>query len=177
MNQIITLKFLPFLFIVLCLNACDSVFGDDSEGDRMPDAIDVGEATKSYPDVDENLWVYFERFEQAAFNRGIEVDLSHAHVTGSIEDVPGQTSPGLCTYGTGMNHVNITEDFWERADITKREIMVFHELGHCFLGRGHMDLAHPNGICISLMRTGGDHCVDHYNMDTRDVYLDELFGL
>jgi hypothetical protein len=55
-------------------------------------------------------------------------------------------------------------------------MVVFHELGHCYLGRGHSEETHPNGVCKSIMRSGNGGCFDNYNSTTREAYLDELFS-
>ncbi len=56
-----------------------------------------------------------------------------------------------------------------------REFVVFHELGHCDLGRDHRDEAFDNGVCVSIMRSGLGDCRDYYHPRTREGYLDELF--
>jgi len=165
-----------FLLICSFLYSCKDTKGNENNFQQF---IQVGEATRSFEDVDDRLWVYFERFEDAAAARNINVDLVAAGVTGSIENEPGHDSPGACAMDTNgtLHHVSLREDFWTGASVTQREIIVFHELGHCFLDRGHFDLALPDGNCVSLMRTGGNICQDNYFVETRDYYLDELFGI
>ncbi len=175
------LRFAPItlLFFVILFYSCEDILGGEDDKVVIPDPITVGEATRSFEGTDEELWVYFERFEDAGNARNLNVDLVASMVTGSIADVPSQTSPGLCSFDSGgtIHHINITRDFWDRSSVTDREVMVFHELGHCFLERGHFNLALPTGICVSLMRDGSGTCKDNYNVATRDEYLDELFGL
>lgn len=172
--QTLTL-FLTFFFFFSFFYSCK----DTSKNNGLPQFIEVGEATRSFDEVDERLWVYFERFEDAGAARGIDVNLEAANVTGIIENNPIHTSPGACAMNTNetLHRVSIREDFWTGASVTQREIIVFHELGHCFLHREHFDLALPDGTCVSLMRTGGNICQDNYLVDTRDYYLDELFGI
>ncbi len=173
------MKYFCLYLSVFLLISCDGIFNNDPEEIYEPEPITVGEATKTFPDVDQRLWIYFERFEIAGNERGLNVDLTASNVTGSIEDIASQTAPGLCTFDANetFHHINITLDFWDRADITKREVMVFHELGHCYLDRPHFNLSYPNGFCISLMRDGSGTCDDNYHMDSRADYLDELFGI
>ena len=52
-----------------------------------------------------------------------------------------------------------------------RESLVFHELGHSYLGRGHDDAILDNGYYKSIMNT----YVISYGPDMRDYYIDELF--
>ncbi|HLD91594.1 MAG TPA: hypothetical protein VI911_11405 [Patescibacteria group bacterium] len=46
---------------------------------------------------------------------------------------------GTCNLGVYKNVVWINIDWWNRRDVSdyKREAMVFHELGHCYLFRDH----------------------------------------
>lgn len=37
----------------------------------------------------------------------------------------------------GTPRVTIRKDLWQYASPTSRELVVFHELGHCVLGKGH----------------------------------------
>ncbi len=166
---------LPFALTLICL-----IFSctDSGENNGLPQFIQVGEPSRSYDNVDQRLWIYFERFEAAAAARNINADLEDFGVTGSIETNPGHNAPGACSENTNntLHHVSLRQDFWVDASVTEREIIVFHELGHCFLGRGHVNLALPDGTCASLMRSGGNVCIDNYFVQTRDFYLDELFG-
>lgn len=169
---------LQFLSIILFFSVFQSCFDDDSENTSLLQFIEVGEATRSFENVDTRLWIYFERFEDAAIERGINLNLVAENVTGSIEDEPGHESSGGCSLDTNgtTNHISIREDFWAVSTPTQREILIFHELGHCYLERDHENAILENGNCASLMRTGGSFCRDNYFDDTRDYYLDELFG-
>lgn len=168
-----------FLFVILFFSILQSCFDDGGTTTPLPQFIEVGEATRSFDNVDSRLWVYFERFEDAATERGINFSLVASNVTGSIENEPGHDAPGRCLQDTNgtLHHVSIREDFWATASVTQREILVFHELGHCYLQREHEDSTLEDGSCTSLMRTGSSFCDDNYFEDTRDYYLDELFGL
>ena len=126
--------------------------------------------------VDEDLWVYFHNFEQEAALRGISVDLRRERIIGEISALHEDGVAGQCSYSNFFpGQVTIDEDFWNRASDRAREFVVFHELGHCSLGREHREDAFPNGICKSLMRSGAEDCRDNYRSSTRSLYLDELF--
>lgn len=174
-SQQTLLLIIPMTLLLTFLFSCT----DDDGSDGLPQFIQVGEATRTFNNVDERLWVYFERFEDAALERGININLDASNVTGTIEDEPGHNSAGACEMDTNgtLHRVSLREDFWATASVTDKEIIVFHELGHCFLNRQHLDLALPDGNCVSLMRTGGNVCNDNYYVGTRDYYLDELFGI
>lgn len=42
---------------------------------------------------------------------------------------------GDCLMGHGR--IRISEEFWERASLTSRQTLIFHELGHCDLNEEH----------------------------------------
>jgi len=129
-----------------------------------------------YENVDPELWPYFQRYEEEAKARGIEVDLNAKGISGSIQDIEGQNVAGQCSFSSHFpNHVTIDIDFWERYSDRTKEFVVFHELGHCDLLRGHREDKFTNGACVSLMRSGTLDCIDNYNSATRLSYVNELF--
>lgn len=130
-----------------------------------------------YPGVDEALWIYFERFEEEAAERGLDIDLTAEDLTGEIVDLDEDQVVGQCTYGTHItNEVTIDRAFWNRANTFTRELVVFHELGHCQLLRGHDESETQQGVCLSIMASGTTDCRTNYRTSTRDAYLDELFS-
>ena len=136
----------------------------------------VTETPVGYPGVDEQLWPYFERFEEEGRRRGVTIDLREAQITGQLEEIDEDRVLGQCNYQRGNhNHVTVDESFWNNASDRGREFVVFHELGHCFLLRAHVETALANGACTSIMRSGTGQCRDDYNPLTRDTYLTELF--
>lgn len=128
---------------------------------------------KVFPGVDTELWVFFNQFEEASAKRGIPVDLVAAGITGSIENLNIDNIAGMCT--RNIHHVTIDKTFWERSSSLRKELIVFHELGHCYLNLNHSDDAYPDGRCKSIMRSGMGACVDVYTYDSRKEYQDELF--
>ena len=133
----------------------------------------------TFPNVDEQLVPYFERFQQEAAARGISVNLATAGIEGVVEEIDEQHVAGQCSYNRFNNPRLVTVDasFWRRSSNLFKEFIVFHELGHCYLNRGHLESSFSNGVCTSIMRSGVGDCFDNYNQNTRDYYLDELFEL
>lgn len=137
----------------------------------------IMEADKEYPGVDAELWMYFQRFEQAAAERGVHIDLVAKGITGSIEDIEVENVVGMCNHNAQTpNHVTIDEAFWMRSSTLRKELIVFHELGHCYMNLGHRDEVHADGRCKSIMRSGMGGCMDMYTSDSRAEYQDELFA-
>ena len=133
------------------------------------------ETKKSYPLVDRELWTLFEKFEMEAKKRGRNIDLVTQEIQATIEAVPAP-HVGLCNRTTNNRAIIIDQDYWITRSDNKKELLVFHELGHCSLNLGHQrDQA--GGICKSIMRSGLDGCIDDYNATNRAKYLDDLFAV
>ncbi len=144
---------------------------------QKDEAADALPSSRPFPKVDARLWAYFERFEEEGALRGLDIDLVAEGIIGEIREIAEEHVAGQCTYGSFIdNHIIIDLSFW-KSDVSDytREMVVFHELGHCYLNRGHREDAHPNGACVSVMRSGAGSCFDNYREETRKEYLDELF--
>ena len=157
---------------LLALSSCQKDFIDPITIEKP--IVEAG--PKSYLGVAEELWPYFERFEIAAAEQNIEVDLVRSKITGVIEELEEENVAGLCTYYShAPNHVTIDLEFWNRFSDNFKEMIVFHELGHCILGRDHREGQLQDGKCISIMRSGSEFCQDAYIPSTKSYYIRELF--
>ncbi len=138
--------------------------------------IESEPSVKEFINVDERLWTYFEEFEAQAAQRGYAIDLNQRNLTGEIAAIHDGDVIGTCSYGFRRpNAVTIDNNFWNRNGLLGREEVVFHELGHCVLGRDHTERVVNSGFCASIMRSGTGSCRSAYNVANRDFYLDELF--
>ncbi len=66
-------------------------------------------------------------------------------------------------------------NYWLNASAMDKEFIVFHELGHCYLQREHLDTKDERGICTSIMSSGTSNCVRLYTNQNRSDLIDELF--
>lgn len=86
---------------------------------------------------------------------------------GKLED----PKVGLCAnYGTHQN-ITIDQEFWDRASDLQKEVLVYHELGHCALGRDHTeDLigSRPKSIMYPKVLK------EKYYKEFQEDYLEEL---
>lgn len=129
-----------------------------------------------FPGVDPQLKIYFQRFEDEATARGLSVDLTASGITGTIVEIDERHVLGRCSFPRSQpNMVTVDQTFWTRGSDLFREFVVFHELGHCFLYRPHLEDQLANGACASIMRSGDGPCLDNYSQRTRRFYIDELF--
>ena len=124
----------------------------------------------------EQLQVYFDRFVTEGNNRGFDIPENLNGITGTITDISQGNVVGLCFYDSRYpNSIEIDQDFWSQAGNLEKEMVVFHELGHCYLNRDHKEGDNDEGICLSIMASGTGSCRDAYNQQNRSYYLDELF--
>jgi hypothetical protein len=144
----------------------------------------TGCGTNSGLKTDPALEPYVESFKAEAQRRGVLT----ASVVAVFDDlryvvppVAGKTVLGTCTGGV----VRIDRSYWLRFTTTDadREALMYHELGHCALGRGHVEgwtaYTHPhlNGIVVriplSVMRA--EFIGGYAWFIARDYYINELF--
>lgn len=101
-------------------------------------------------------------------NLTITYDTSHTTADGTL---------GVCTTTSTRREVTINKAYWEAwAASGKKESMeqlMFHELGHCTLSRGHFD-TRTNDIAQSIMNAY--HVNKVYYLANYNYYIDELFN-
>lgn len=126
--------------------------------------------------LDPELTNYFDRFALEASNFNITFDYQTDRIEGYLTQIEERAVNGKCERNSVYpDRVFIDLDFWRKASDLEREFVVFHELGHCFLNRGHLDDADPRGVCISMMHSGAGSCRNNYGAASRTAYLQELF--
>jgi hypothetical protein len=127
--------------------------------------------------VDARLIPYFNAFTDEAALRGVHVSFVDFPITGNLREIAEDNIAGTCNYHSyDPNVVTIDLAYWNSSSNLGREMVVFHELGHCYLGRKHLETAFSNGVCASIMNSGTSGCVLAYTAANRDYYLDELFA-
>lgn len=121
---------------------------------------------------------HFLRFQSEAERYGLTFDYREANITAEIYNIDEGSVAGSCsTDGHTQRHIRIDRSFWNRSSDMVREMVIYHELGHCLLGRGHREDTFGNGICKSIMRSGLGSCRDAYTTDNRSYFLEELFAV
>jgi len=127
-------------------------------------------------DIPAELTPYFVKFQNEARQYGVEVDYEGSEVTAELRHIDEGSVAGSCTTnGHSLRHITIDTEFWSRASHLTREMVVYHELGHCILGRDHREDAFQSGICRSIMRSGLGSCADAYTSEHRGYFVEELF--
>lgn len=158
------------VFIVFLTSGCSQEF--------------LEEPTSIHPDFRQD----FELFVTEAQFRGVALDTSGLVIRYS-SDLSSSTC-GQCRLRGRSNErdrtveINQVVTCWQND--REKEALVFHELGHCLLGRDHVQDTLPNGSPKSLMISGNisvyGPCVyaigdveDCNFIHRRDYYIDELF--
>ena len=124
--------------------------------------------------VDLELQEFFDSFASEALNRDVEINWDEEEIVAEITTISTDALGQCLTFEQGRRQINIDLDFWQSSNRLAKEFLIFHELGHCVLGRSHNDTS-TNGICTSMMTSGEGICLSNYSFRTRDEYLDELF--
>lgn len=139
-------------------------------------------------DVHEDFQDLVDSFSLEAAKRGVEVSLDNLILT--YDSDLENWKCGQCNSLSSLNQeqkvvmINQKNICWQNPQ--EKELLIFHELGHCLLGRLHVSDTLPNGDARSLMVAGdlglyapcryvfGD--VDDCNfIHKRSYYIDELF--
>ncbi len=127
--------------------------------------------------IDPALQGILNDFAEEAASRGLLVDYESLNLTARLQTVTRAGVAGFCSSSEeGSREIVVDRNFWNFAVPIQQELVVFHELGHCILGRGHRDDLDDMGNCVSIMHTTADNCLDSFNSMTRSQYLDELFS-
>lgn len=119
-------------------------------------------ALKSVKGIDPKLKPYVQDFEML-HNKPVRVNIG-------FEILPDEIV-GLCNHIT--NTIYIDTHYFEYISYERKLILMYHELGHCVLKRGHVKTKFMDGCPTSLMyhEVLNDTCTKKY----LDYYLMEIF--
>jgi hypothetical protein len=126
--------------------------------------------------VPDDVSGYVDSFIREAELR--DYDFSHARRGLTIEftNLPDNKAGSSKSTFFG-SHIKLDPLIWKQMNGRQKEMLVFHELGHCVLGRQHRSETLELGECASIMKEGGENtCMaDIYSDSWRSYYIDELF--
>lgn len=120
---------------------------------------------KPFASVDGDLQPYFNSFRDISGGR-------------DISDVEGkfyyEESKILGTCSSTMDHkvISINMKYWPNLGEKSRLSLIYHEFGHCTLGRDHRDDMLSDGCPLSMMNTYAPAaiCLDrHWDDYTREL--------
>ena len=130
-----------------------------------------------FDQIDPELQPYFDQFLKDAAARGIQFTDEELNITMNINNIVDPNILGLCQQQPDLyGAVSIDAYYWRTSTETTRQFIVYHELGHCILKRGHTDGRDSDGNCLSVMHSAVGICLFDFTGTKKEAYLDELFG-
>ncbi|MCP4123887.1 MAG: hypothetical protein GY751_19230 [Bacteroidetes bacterium] len=129
--------------------------------------------------VPDRIQPYIDLFIAEAAIRGVDLEIEDLVVLFEEDlEVDDVQAAGLCTRSRKdppTIKLDTTTVNWS-SNLSSREQLVFHELGHCVLNRSHLDAKMANGNYRSSMRPSGEQIYGPVlSQFKRDHYLGELF--
>lgn len=125
---------------------------------------------------DDELKAYIPKFESAAraVNKPVTIGKIEMKLVDSL-DAFGTGFVGYCKVEPGKTpKILILRSAWATLSETRKEVLMFHELGHCQLQRGHVQIVDPmSGMPLSMMYSGGTR--DETYTTYKDYYHYELY--
>jgi hypothetical protein len=84
---------------------------------------------------------------------------------------------GVCfTYPNGDKEIIIKKSWWDKTSETQKELMIFHELGHCHLGRTHDEqVVNHEGRDIPVTIMNPTIPLSSWYNEYKDGYITEFF--
>ena len=124
--------------------------------------------------VDSELTGDLTKFVAEGKLRGVTVNTSK--LTMLLSKTGTKKEPyiiGTCQAANTKPLVIIDKKFYTKSSMPEREELVFHELGHCLLGRIHCNVKDKGGISVSIMEPIL-MSVNKFSKNRKEM-LDELF--
>ena len=86
-------------------------------------------------------------------------------------------SLGVCTRSAfGGNEVTIDREWWNLCSPAAKRLLIFHELGHCVLGRAHRDDVDEGGHPVSIMNSRASILAADFESRKEALEHELLFG-
>lgn len=147
------------LFLVISLSAC-------------------GKKENPHVAIESQFASYVNNFQVRSQEqgRGVVIDNLEVSMVPTLDKL-GSNVVGVCyrnVDGSGTPRVEISEEYWIRMDTDAREELMFHELGHCVITRGHRGSVDASGFPLSVMNPfifSSYHYLQNYHN-----YMYELFN-
>lgn len=126
--------------------------------------------------TDPNVYMHYEAFKNEAKNRNIKLPKHKLkgfilEGSGSVLGSNGLPAAAYYDHSDKMIHIDTTTGTYK----TNLEVLIFHELGHALLGRGHKDDMFNLLVPKSIMN--GKSLPEYQNaLFKREYYINELFN-
>ncbi|MEM8524487.1 MAG: hypothetical protein AAGG68_07575 [Bacteroidota bacterium] len=145
--------------------------------------VSCAKETATKIEVDPEFQPFVDSFIAEAAKRGIEIDFEETGLSLTFGEVPANAN-GVCTglreNISSTHEIIIDRNRWKGDNEFEKERLIYHELGHCHLLRGHISDTLANGEFASIMRGVPPNGFGYrsFNMTgvRRTYYIDELFN-
>lgn len=134
----------------------------------------------SNPVEAEEFGVYIRLFQREAEVRGLDLympkldrSLRVYKVDKFNQELQDDSVIGLCVKNSGRVNIYIDKTAWNTSDSLQREMLLFHELGHCALDLDHDRSLDSSGVPNDIMYPVSFDSLYYYKY--RKFYLDRMF--
>lgn len=125
------------------------------------------------PHIEPEAQPYIDRFVTEAKIRNVVVNIQFLTIifTDEVKMTPQGYQFGYCEEGV----ITLVKSYFLAQTDVNKEVVLFHELGHCILKREHVDGVSELKIPESLMIVDPTLVTSYYEQN-RNFYLNELFS-
>lgn len=124
----------------------------------------------------EDFGSYIRLFQNEGADRGLTVDITglRVYMAEFGKAMNEQGVIGLCSPEGDKQNIYISQKAWFSYDSLQREMLIFHEMGHCLLKQDHDKSMDKDAIPEDLMFPSNFESY-FYNLNRSD-YLDRMFN-
>jgi len=138
------------------------------------------DAYATNPSESEEFGVYVRLFQLEAEKRGVQLSMPNLDrslriykVDNFNEELQKKYVIGLCIKTATEVDIYIDRDSWNSYDSQQRELLLFHELGHCVLDLEHDKSTDSEGLPDDIMFPVNFDSYEYYKY--RTFFLDRMF--
>jgi len=171
-----------FLLVLTIISCSDDDVTNSPTNNFTDENQDPYDENHDIPDlvIRQELRPFYDNFIEEMNTRGLDLGDIPINLDFSNSLPQGYCGRGYFDQNINAARVEIVPDCWGDRPYIEKEGLMFHELGHALLGRGHTFGSLPNGSRKSIMCTGPT-CSPFttYNIhqtQQRSYYLDELIN-
>lgn len=137
--------------------------------------------------VNPKLIPFLRSFVEEAKKNNLDIKLENLNMEFDSSNSNREVCGHYIQHESGQREIKINLACWNKGLEQNREVLVYHELAHCFLNREHRDDLLPNNAPASIMISEGsshyEPCIYPIEGDNscnktmrRDYYIAELFN-
>lgn len=124
----------------------------------------------------EEFGSYVRLFTNESESRGLSIDTTglRIYMVEFGEALRNQGVIGLCSPEGDKQIIYVSQADWNSYDSLQREMLIFHEMGHCLLQEEHDQSTDAEGVPMDLMFPS-NFPSSYYHL-ARQAYLNRMFG-